>query len=53
MYLLHTVSFSKKKVIPWKESLGVMSVQGVDVGVTKSIGDDFDSYLSSFGRIDL
>ena len=30
-----------------------MSVQSVDLGVTRSIGENIDSYFSSFGRIDL
>ena len=31
---------------PWKESLGIMSIKRIDVGMTKSIGYDFDSNLS-------
>lgn len=36
-----------------EDSFRVASIQGVDISMAQSIGDDFDSHFSSLGRIDL
>lgn len=35
-----------------EETLRIMAVEGVDIGVTESVGDDLDTYLARLGRID-
>jgi hypothetical protein len=36
----------------WELSFRIASVESVDIGMTEGIGDDFDSDLTFFGRID-
>ncbi len=36
----------------WELSFRIASVESVDIGVTEGIGDDFNSDLTFFGRID-
>ncbi len=33
-----------------KKSLGIVTIQGVDIRVAESVGNDLDPDLSSFGR---
>ena len=35
----------------WKETFGVMAVEGVDVCVAESVSDDFDTDFSCFGWV--
>ena len=35
----------------WKFAFRITSIESVDIGVAKGIGDDFDSDLALFGRV--